>query len=66
MLSCYRMLLSNVVSVVVYFVGICEGGQCNVSKDWLPSVVIDMTVVIIDIDSVLASEVKERHGGDKV
>ena len=39
-----------------------KDGQCNVSKHWLPSVVIDMNVVIVDIDSVLASEVKDRWG----
>ena len=35
---------------------------CNVSKHWLPSVVIDMNVVIIDMDSLLASEVKDGQG----
>ena len=29
---------------------------CNVNKHWLQSVVIDMNVVIVDIDSLLASE----------
>ena len=35
---------------------------CNVSKHWLPSVVIDMNVVIVDIGSLLASDVKDRQG----
>ena len=36
---------------------------CNVSKHWLPSVVIDMIVVIVDIDSLLASETARDRTG---
>ena len=47
-----------------------KDAQCNVSKHWLPPVVIHMNVAIVDIDSLLASEVKDGRargrGGDKV
>ena len=58
-------MLLMLLSILLAYV---KDGQCNVSKDWLPSVVIDVTVVIVDIDSVLASEVKDGQGvgGDKV